>query len=285
MFTINWTNLDSTQYLVIGGVVLVVLAVGIYFLLPRIKMPVSVVAAVGSLALGFGGGALTMAIWGYHPELTVITKVKTVPLPRVEQWLWGGGILAVLAVLLSFLPMSRLKLPASAAAALGSLVLGFSGGLLLMTHRGYSWDLVSGKRGPSQTSPSGPKGPPQMSPEQLERMKAMIGMSQNAKQTASFKAQLIALIENLDRVTQNFQLDPERNKQVLAQLQGLGEKEQWSEDEAKSQRDALLDILKVSDRWYGTPTEEAKAAAKEANPFKAGKPQQHLKALQERLSH
>jgi hypothetical protein len=281
MLAINWTNLDFTQYLVVGGVVLVVLAVGIYFLLPRIKLPVSVVAAVGSLALGFGGGALTMAIWGYHPKFIAIAKVKKVPLPGVvEQWLWGGCILAVLAVLLSFLPMSRLKLPASAAAALGSLVLGFSGGLLLMTHLGYSWNLVSGK-----TSPSGPRTLPQMSPEQVEGMRAMMGMSQKGKQTASFKAQLIVLIEKLDGETKIRQLDPERKKQVLAQLQGLGEKEPLSEDEAKDQRDALLDILKLSDRWLGTPTEEATAAASAANPFKAGKPQQHLKALQERLSH
>jgi hypothetical protein len=285
MFAINWTNLTFFQYLVIGGVVLAVLAVGIYFLLPRIKLPVSVVAAVGSLALGFGGGALTMAIWGYHPESPVTAEVKNVPLPRVEQWLWGGGILAVLAVLLSLLPMSRLKLPASAAAALGSLVLGFSGGLLLMTRLGYNWELVSGQRGPSQTSPSGPSGPRQWSPEDVERARALMGMSQKGKQTASLKAQLIALIEKLDRVTENHQLDPKRKEQVLAQLQGLGEKEQMSEDEAKGQRDALLGILKVGDRWIGTPTEDAKAAATVANPFKAGKPQQHLKALQERLSH
>jgi hypothetical protein len=285
MFAINWTNLAFFQYLVIGGAVLAVLAVGIYFLLPRIKLPVSVVAAVGSLALGFGGGALTMAICGYHPEFPVTAEVKNVPLPRVEQWLWGGGILAVLAVLLSLLPMSRLKLPASAAAALGSLVLGFSGGLLLMTRLSYDWDLVSGQRGPSQTSPSGPSGPRQWSPEDVERARALMGMSQKGNQTASLKAQLIALIENLDRVTENHQLDPKRKEQVLAQLQGLEEKEQMSEDEAKGQRDALLSILKVRDRWIGTPTEEAKAAATAANPFKAGKPQQHLKALQERLSH
>jgi hypothetical protein len=280
MLPINWTNLEF--YLVIGGGVLVVLTVGIYFLLPRIKLPVSVVAAVGSLTLGFGGGALTMAIGGYHPEPQVTPAFKTIPLPRVEQWLWGGGVLAVLAVVLSFLPMSRLKLPASAAAALGSLVLGFSVGLLLMTRLGYSWDLVLGPRGPS---PSGQRAP-QMSPEQVKAMKAARrGMSEKGKQTASLKAQLIALIEKLDRATENFQLDPERKKQVLAQLQELKEKEQMSEDEAKDQRDALLDILKVSDRWLGTPTEEATAAASAANPFKTGKPQQHLKALQERLSH
>jgi hypothetical protein len=277
MFAINWTNLTFFQYLVIGGVVLVVLAVGIYFLLPRIKLPVSVVAAVASLALGLGGGALTMAIWSYHPELTAITEVKTVPLPRVEQWLWGGGILAVLAVLLSFLPMSRLKLPASAAAALGSLVLGFCVGLLLMTRLGYSWDLDSLRDLVPRYAPTPPKAG--------RRVKELTGLDQKGKQTDSLKAQLIALIEKLDLVTQTTKLDPERKKQVLAQLQGLGEKEQMSEDEAESQRDALLDILKVNDRWPGTPTDEAKADAKAANPFKAGKPQQHLKALQERLSH
>jgi hypothetical protein len=276
MFAINWANLAFPQYLVIGGVVLAVLTVGIYFLLHRIKLPVSVAAAVGSLALGFGGGALTMAIWGYQPELSVTAEVKNVPLPGVEKWLWGGGILAVLAVVLSFLPMPRLKLPAGAAAALGSLVLGFSGGLLLMTRLGYSWDLVSGLSGPSQTSPP---------TEAVEQMKEMMNLGQKGKQAASPKAQLIALIEKLDRMTKNFQLDAERKKQVLAQLQGLGEKEQMSEDEAKGQRDALLGTLKVNDRWIGAPTEEAKAAATAANPFKAGKPQQHLKALQERLSH
>ena len=103
-----------------------------------------------------------------------------------------------------------------------------------------------------------------MSPEQVERMKAARGMSQKGKQTASLKAQLIALIEKLDRMTKNFQLDAERKKQVLAQLQGLGEKEQMSEDEAKDHRDTLLGILNASDSWIGTPTEEATAAAKEA---------------------
>ena len=112
-----------------------------------------------------------------------------------------------------------------------------------------------------------------------------MNLDQKGEQTASPKVQLIALIEKLDRVTETTKLDPERKKQVLAQLQGLEEKEQMSEDEAKGQRDALLSILKVRDRWIGTPTEEAKAAATAANPFKAGKPQQHLKALQERLSH
>jgi hypothetical protein len=285
MFAINWTNLAFPQYLAISGVVLAVLAVGTYFLLPRIKLPVSVAAAVGSLAVGFGGGALTMAIGGYHPAFPVAATIKKVPFPGVEQWLWGGCILAVLGVVLSFLPMSRLKLPASAAAALGSLVLGFSGGLLLMTRLGYHWDFVSGPTGPSRTSPSGPRRTLQMSPEQIERMRKLMNLDQNGKQTASPKAQLVALIEKLDRATQNFQLDAGQKKRVLARLQGLEEKEQMSEDEAKGQRDALLGILNVNERWIGTPTEEAKAAATAANPFKAGKPQQHVKALQERLSH
>jgi hypothetical protein len=65
----DWTKWEFYHYLIAAGVVMVVLALILYFIPGfRIKMPAIVIAALGSLAAGLGIGMVVMAALGYHLE-------------------------------------------------------------------------------------------------------------------------------------------------------------------------------------------------------------------------
>src|SRR5438876_1310244 len=65
----DWTKWELYHYLIAAGVVVVVLALILYFIPGfRIKMPAIAVAGLGCLAVGLGIGMVTMVALGYHLE-------------------------------------------------------------------------------------------------------------------------------------------------------------------------------------------------------------------------
>src|SRR5438876_11970182 len=65
----DWTKWELYHYLIAAGVVVVVLALILYFIPGfRIKMPAVAVAGLGCLAVGLGIGMVTMVVLGYHLE-------------------------------------------------------------------------------------------------------------------------------------------------------------------------------------------------------------------------
>jgi len=65
----DWTKWEFYHYLIAAGVVVIVLALILYFIPAfRIKMPAIAIAVLGSLAAGLGIGMVVMAALGYHLE-------------------------------------------------------------------------------------------------------------------------------------------------------------------------------------------------------------------------
>jgi hypothetical protein len=65
----DWTKWELYHYLIATGIVIVVLALILYFIPGfRIKMPAIVITGLGCLAVGLGIGMVTMAALGYRLE-------------------------------------------------------------------------------------------------------------------------------------------------------------------------------------------------------------------------
>lgn len=62
----NNATWEHFRYLGIGGAIVLVLALLLAFLLPKVKIPGAIVAAFGALALGVTAGVLGMAFVGYQ---------------------------------------------------------------------------------------------------------------------------------------------------------------------------------------------------------------------------
>src|SRR5205085_11583879 len=64
-----WTKWEFYHYLIAAGIVVVLLALILYFIPGfRIKMPAMVICGLGCLAAGLGIGMLSMVAMGYHLE-------------------------------------------------------------------------------------------------------------------------------------------------------------------------------------------------------------------------
>ena len=67
MFEINWTNLQLYHYLAIGGGAVAVLALLLYFVMPKgLRIPAGVIGTVAGLVAGIGVGVIGMAASGYQ---------------------------------------------------------------------------------------------------------------------------------------------------------------------------------------------------------------------------
>jgi len=205
----------------------------------------------------------------------------------------GGGIVAVLALVIYFIPWSRVKLPAIVVGIIASLVAGFGGGVITMAALGSREFFSASAKELGEGPPAFITNP---SPAEMERMKKqMMPPSEASGQEPSPKIRLASLIDKLDLLTRKalvLELNAEQKKKVIAQLQGLDGKDQLSDSEAKAHLDALLDLLKndkdvlegVGYHWSAVRKNGHQSSAIPPNPFKQGEHQQHLKTLQERLS-
>jgi hypothetical protein len=226
----DWTKWELYHYVLVGGVVVALLAVLVYFIpSSRIKVPALVISGLGFLAAGFGIGMVTMVAMGYHREGPVNSSVDEPP---------GMGKLA--------------------AGNGGAMKMGMGG-------RGGRGGRGDGGMGGGRGGGGG-RGP-------------------------NSKAQLAALVDKLDLLTSKplaIDLPADKKGKVAELLQGLDQKDELSEEDAKTKLDALAEQLKdykgtLEAAGYRWPGEGApRPAGNAANPFKeeAG---QHLKALQDRL--
>jgi hypothetical protein len=120
------------------------------------------------------------------------------------------------------------------------------------------------------------------------------------------KIQLVGLVNKLEALTGKsltVKLDEEQQKKLAEQLQGLGDKEELSEEDAKKRLDAILEIVKddkatleaAGYRWPGSGGGfgggpggfgggSGGGPPVPANPFKDGDNNKHLKSLQEQVS-
>jgi hypothetical protein len=118
------------------------------------------------------------------------------------------------------------------------------------------------------------------------------GPGGGAPRGPSPKVLIAGLVTKLDQLTQKpltIKLTDEQKKKVREQLQGLSEKDDLSDDEAKIRLDALKEILKdnadtleAAGYRFSTPG-GGPPPPPPPNPFKEGQASEHLKSLDAQL--
>jgi hypothetical protein len=105
------------------------------------------------------------------------------------------------------------------------------------------------------------------------------------------KSQLVGLVAKLDILTAKplvVNLTEEQKRQIREKLQGLSEKKDLSEEDAKSTLDAILEIIKNDKETLAAagypPGQSVESPPAIPNPFLEGGNAEHLKALQARLA-
>jgi hypothetical protein len=123
------------------------------------------------------------------------------------------------------------------------------------------------------------------------------GMRGTGGRGPSPKNQLASLVTKLDQLTGKplgLNLTDEQRTKIREQIQGLGDAEDLSDEEAQKRLDALLKIVEgdkdtleaAGYRWPGEQGGGRGAGPGDApkNPFKEGASEKHLKDLQDHLS-
>lgn len=228
---------------------------------------------------------------------------------KLETWhyfaLGGGGILLI-GIILYFLPIGKVKMPAVMTAGFGGLISGIALGVIFMVGFGYRPfapeppNFGPGEQTGDQTTPTpgpggkgkGPGGPG------MPGKKGPGGGGAAQGGSPSSKMQLSSLVNALDTVVDKpvtVTLSPEDRVAIAKQLEGLGAAGEISEDDAKARLEAIHKILEkdrkametVGYNWSG----QAKGGFGKgnfgkdppANPFKEGPASEHLKSLMGRL--
>jgi hypothetical protein len=210
----------------------------------------------------------------------------------------GGGVVVVLALVLYFTPVSRLKIPGIIFGIIGGLGMGIALGVIAMTFYGYQLKPTEAAgEGPPQggTGPGG--GPPGMMGMMGGGPRGMGGGPPGMMGgRPNPKTQLATLVAKLDVLTNEplaVRLNEEQKKKMREQLQTLDEQESLSDEDAKARLDALLDIVKeqrptleaAGYRWPGGGGGgRGGRPAALPNPFRDEQNGKHLKALQNQLS-
>src|SRR5438105_7174750 len=87
----DWSKWEFYHYLIAAGIVVVILALILYFIPGfRIKMPAIVIAGLGCLAAGLGIGMVVMAALGY--QLEPVHRSGEGPPPSMEAMMKGGDM-------------------------------------------------------------------------------------------------------------------------------------------------------------------------------------------------
>jgi hypothetical protein len=201
----------------------------------------------------------------------------------------GGGVL-LLGLIVYFLPVGKVKVPAVVTTAFGGIVAGLALGVLLMAGFGY--------KPREEDLPPGTSGPPGK-----ENEKALAKGKGNApKGKGNFggggppspRAQLISLITALDAVADRplvITLTPEERAMIAEQLKGLDSADEVKDEDAKKRLDAIAKIVEKNQKsleavgYRTTPAPKGSGLSKDnPNPFKEGATAQRLKSLLERLT-
>ena len=211
----------------------------------------------------------------------------------------GGGVVVVLALVLYFTPVSRLKIPGIFFGILGGLGLGAALGVIAMAYYGYQLkepDPAGGAAPQSGMTPGG-GGPPNMMARMGGGMPGggMPGMMGGGRGPNS-KTQLASLIAKLDVLTNKpleVKLNAEQKKKCASSLRSWTNKRISARTRRRRNSGALLDVLKdqrqtleaAGYRWpgQGAGGRGGRPAATPPNPFKDEPNSKHLKALQSQL--
>jgi len=228
-----------------------------------------------------------------------------VDLNNVQMWQYfalGGGALLVIALILYFVPVGKLRLPSVVTAGFAGTALGLALGVLLMASFGYKpkeeMVTASGEPGaqPKMMMPGMPGGGMPKGPGGMPKG-GFGGQQPNPK------VQLASLVTALDRVADRpvtINLTPEQRQAIAEQLKGLDAAEELSEADAQAKLDAIHKIVEkdkdaleaVGYRGlapagkgggggkggFGAPKEQP------PNPFKQGTAAGHLNSLLDRLA-
>jgi hypothetical protein len=224
-------------------------------------------------------------------------------------------VLAVVAIILYFLPVRRLRVPAVILGVLTGLAAGFGAGVLAMSFYGYAKPAnpgggEGGGGGPPPGGMGGGGGGMRgggggggMMGGGGGGMRGGGGMGGGMRggggrggpmaggaAGSSSKTQLADLIAKLDVLTAKpleVKLNDEQKSKIQARLKDLDQKKDLSEGEAKSTLDAILEIVKDNKETLAAagypPSQPPAGAPASANPFQEGPDAEHLKALQARL--
>jgi hypothetical protein len=196
------------------------------------------------------------------------------------------------------------KVPLVVATGIICLALGLGLGALGMTYFGYNWN-----KPPKQERAA--ESPPPVDPANMAGMPGggrpgmgnpgmgrpgmgNPGMGFPGMGAPNPKNQLVGLVTKLNQLTLKpltVNLKNEQQQKLHDKLQGLGELDELSTDDAKKRLDAILEIVKddkdvleaAGYRWPGEGGGGFRPPADVPNPFKEDKNSTHLKALQERL--
>jgi hypothetical protein len=231
-------------------------------------------------------------------------------LNNMQMWQYfalGGGALLVLALVLYFVPVGRLKIPSVVTAGFGGIALGLALGILLMAGFGY--------KPMQEPTPGGDEPPSGMSKMGGGMAKMGGGMPKmggggggppgGGGGRPNPKTQLVSLVTALDRVADRpvtITLTPEQRRAIAEQLKGLDAAEDLSEADARAKADAILKIVdkdkdaleavgyrgmapagKGGPGGGGGPGGAMPKELQPQNPFKAAAPAEHLKSLMGRL--
>jgi hypothetical protein len=252
---LDLTNMEFYEYLAIGGVVLVILAVILYFFKGgKLEMPAIVTSSVGGLVAGIALGVLLLASFGYHWDQPKPSTEGPVQSPLGGD---GGGRPG-------FVGAGGPGGPGGGRGGFGGGPGGGRGG-----RGGFGGPGGRGGFG-GPGGGGGFGGPPNM------------------------KRQLASLVVKLEFVTRKpitIELSDEDKEKVAAQLKGLRELDELSDDEARKRLGVLLEIIKkdketleaIGYSWPGSgggggPPDDT------PNPFREDNHAKALESLEGRLT-
>lgn len=214
----------------------------------------------------------------------------------------GGGAVALLALLLAFVPRMRMQIPAAVAGTLGGLVAGAALGVLGLASFGYHWEPqpkeestpAAGMSGPAMMGMPGGGMPGGGRPGGMPGMGGGMGGGRGGSRAKGQLTNLVAKLDMLSKGPIELRLDDSNRKKVLKALEGLADQENLEDDVAQKKLDALLVILKddrstlenVGFRWPGAQGGGGFGGGgrqQPPNPFTEKANKEHLASLTDRL--
>jgi hypothetical protein len=180
------------------------------------------------------------------------------------------------------------KLPPLATTAILGVVLAGGLGVLAWSYFGYKFRAPAAETATAGSPDAAPR-------DRLARLRQGIAPAPLPTGLVSrpipSKFYLVLLVNKLDEVTAKpsaTALTDEQRTKLLAELQGIEDKEELTEEEAKKRLDTILEIVKdqkpaLKAAGYVWPGEPMPWPREYPNPFMVKRNEKHLKSLRERL--